>query len=76
LKGSSAALGVEKVQQSCTKIQHYGVLRDEEAAKDLDSKQALEMITAMLAQVKVEYEAAEKWLKNWYKEKGIEGDPE
>lgn len=75
LKGSSAALGVSKVQDSCTNIQHYGVLRDEEAGIDLTEKQALEMITKLLAQVQVEYRAAEDWLKNWYKERGIEGDP-
>lgn len=66
LKGSSAALGVLKVQDSCEKIQHYGQLRDEEAGKDLSEKDALGKIERLLGQVKKEYSASEKWLKKWY----------
>ncbi|KAF8895278.1 Hpt, histidine phosphotransferase protein [Infundibulicybe gibba] len=66
LKGSSAALGVSKVQASCENIQHYGNLRDEEAFKDLTPAEALSLISARLTQVKVEYSVAEKWLKKWY----------
>lgn len=67
LKGSSAALGVSKVQASCEKIQHYGVLRDEEAVKDLNEGEALEKIKGMLGTVKEEYNIAEKWMKEWYR---------
>ncbi|KAF8208687.1 signal transduction histidine kinase [Mycena galopus ATCC 62051] len=68
LKGSSAALGIHKVQAACEKMQHYGDLRDEEADKDLTSTEALDRIQALLAEIKVEYAAAEKWLKKWYKD--------
>jgi len=72
LKGSSAALGVSKVQASCEKIQHYGQLRDEEEMKDLTSEAALGMIKPLLETVKDEYAVAEKWMKNWY----LENDPD
>jgi len=70
LKGSSAALGVLKVQASCEKIQRYGQLRDEEAGTDLTDKQALEKISAQLEQVKGEYDVAEKWLKGYFETHG------
>lgn len=48
LKGSSAALGIIKVQASCEKMQHYGNKRDEEEGVDLkegenQAKKPLEM---------------------------------
>jgi len=72
LKGSSAALGVSKVQASCEKIQHYGQLRDEEEDTDLTSEAALGKIEPLLETVKDEYAAAEKWMKKWY----LENDPD
>ena len=74
LKGSSAALGVAKVQASCERMQHYGQQRDEEAGTKLTDEEALERIGTLLAQVKKEYSDAEKWLKDWYKEHGVEQD--
>ncbi|KAF5382571.1 hypothetical protein D9615_002882 [Tricholomella constricta] len=68
LKGSSAALGLFKVQASCEKIQHYGQQRDEEAGKNLSVDGALAKIETLLSQVNKEYTAAETWLKNWYDE--------
>jgi len=76
LKGSSATLGITHVQSSCEKIQRYGQLRDEEKGIDLNDKQALDLITQLIAQVKVEYSVAEKWMKNWYKEQGDKGPSE
>lgn len=67
LKGSSAALGVSKVQASCERVQHYGDLRDEELKKDLSPTEALAKINTTLARVKIEYAEAEKWLKLYYK---------
>ncbi|KAL5482599.1 hypothetical protein ACEPAI_9193 [Sanghuangporus weigelae] len=72
LKGSSAALGVAKVQASCERMQHYGQRRDEEASADLTPDEALDKIDRLLVQVKREYNDAEKWLRNWYKEHGVE----
>ena len=74
LKGSSAALGVAKVQASCERMQHYGQQRDEEAGTKLSDEEALNRIGTLLEQVKKEYGDAEKWLKNWYKEHGVEQD--
>jgi HPt (histidine-containing phosphotransfer) domain-containing protein len=77
LKGSSAALGVSKVQASCEKIQHYGQLRDEEENEDLTSEAALQKIKPLLETVKDEYAVAQKWMKNWYLENDREGtEPE
>ncbi|KAG6854125.1 hypothetical protein C0991_010289 [Blastosporella zonata] len=71
LKGSSAALGLSKVQASCEKIQHYGKMRDEEAVKETDKnlskEESLSRITALRKQVQKDYIIAERWLKNWYK---------
>ncbi|OCB84065.1 NAD-binding protein [Sanghuangporus baumii] len=72
LKGSSAALGVAKVQASCERMQHYGQRRDEEASADLTPEEALGKIDRLLVQVKREYNDAEKWLRNWYKDHGVE----
>ncbi|KAG6891643.1 hypothetical protein C0992_012692 [Termitomyces sp. T32_za158] len=66
LKGSSAALGLHKVQASCEKIQHYGLKRDEEANEDLTVEESLSRIKTLRRQVKEEYDVAEKWLKKWY----------
>ncbi|KAF7365425.1 Histidine-phosphotransfer domain HPT-domain-containing protein [Mycena venus] len=68
LKGSSAALGIRKVQESCEKMQHYGALRDEDADKDLKPAEALDKIKVLLGEVKAEYTDAERWLRNWFKD--------
>ncbi|KAI5117247.1 hypothetical protein M0805_001564 [Coniferiporia weirii] len=74
LKGSSAALGVAKVQASCERMQHYGLLRDEEVGIGLSKDEALGKIGPLLEQVKNEYDDAEKWLKEWYSKHGVTGD--
>ncbi|PCH40317.1 hypothetical protein WOLCODRAFT_67973, partial [Wolfiporia cocos MD-104 SS10] len=68
LKGSSAALGVARVQASCEQIQHFGQLRDEAAGTDLDARAALARIGPLLTRVKHEYATAEAWLKKWYRD--------
>jgi len=68
LKGSSAALGVAKVQASCELLQHYGQLRDQETGKAISHEVALTKIGPLLTRVKAEYGVAERWLKNWYAE--------
>jgi len=65
-KGSSAAIGLAKVQASCEKIQHYGVLRDEEAKRDLTPGEALDKIKNQLAQLREEYAEAKKTLQDWF----------
>lgn len=68
LKGSSAALGVVKVQESCECMQHYGKKRDEHANVDLTDKEAIAKIELLLAQVKLEYAEAEACLKALFQE--------
>lgn len=68
LKGSSAALGVTRVQESCEKIQHYGAMRDEDKNVDLSEEQALSLIRSTLARCKKQYAAADKWLRKFYNE--------
>jgi HPt (histidine-containing phosphotransfer) domain-containing protein len=68
LKGSSAALGVCRVQAACEKIQHYGHLRDEEKHEDLSKTKALELIRETLVQVKEDYIVADKWLRKYYEQ--------
>ena len=67
-KGSSAAFGLEKVQASCEKIQHYGVKRDEVAGKDLKREEALDKIKNQLAQLRVEYAEAKQTLEDWFRD--------
>jgi hypothetical protein len=59
---------VKHVQEHCERIQHYGLLRDEEADKNLTPSEALTAITRELVRVKKDYRTAEKWLKDYYKE--------
>ncbi|EJD36186.1 histidine-phosphotransfer domain, HPT domain-containing protein [Auricularia subglabra TFB-10046 SS5] len=69
LKGSSAALGIRKVRESCEKMQNYGKLHDGHDRKFTEAE-ALDRITALLARVKREYAEAETYLKKWYSEHG------
>ncbi|KAF9561352.1 Hpt, histidine phosphotransferase protein [Agrocybe pediades] len=68
LKGSSAALGLSRVKNTCEKIQNTGNCRDEETGKDLTDEAALKVLARLLKRVKVEYNEAEVWLKNFYGE--------
>jgi osomolarity two-component system, phosphorelay intermediate protein YPD1 len=65
-KGSSAAIGLERVQVSCEKIQHYGLKRDEEAETDLNPEEALDKIKTQLAQLREEYAEAKQTLEDWF----------
>lgn len=68
LKGSSAALGIVKVQASCEKMQHYGNCRDEEAGETLSEEEALRRIKGLLADCMTDYEVAKGWMKKLYEE--------
>ena len=70
LKGSSATLGVSRVQLSCQKIQHYGEKKNE--GKDLSDDEALSRIGELLGKVKVDFRTAEEWLQAWYRENAVE----
>lgn len=71
LKGSSATLGLNKVKDSCEKIQHFGAHKDETGTKDEpDSGKCLKQIKDTLAGAKVEYAEVEKVLKRYYHDPG------
>ncbi|KAJ3474659.1 hypothetical protein NLI96_g12332 [Meripilus lineatus] len=70
LKGSSAALGIHRVQNTCEEIQHYGKKEDFKAGgKALLDDVALGMIEVCIARGKEEYKVARKWLEDWFEEK-------
>lgn len=54
------------MQDSCEKIQHSGLKRDEEANKNLTPEEALRSIQKLLKQVKVDYHEAQTWLTDFY----------
>jgi HPt (histidine-containing phosphotransfer) domain-containing protein len=72
LKGSSATLGLSKVQKSCEKIQRYGELKDVDSSSSepgkITNEEALDRIEGLLKTTRIEYEEAEGWLKKWYDE--------
>jgi len=66
LKGSSATLGITRVQSSCESIQHYGNLRDDKTGKVIPPDVALSRISISLKEAKEEYREAEVWLRKWH----------
>jgi osomolarity two-component system phosphorelay intermediate protein YPD1 len=67
LKGSSATLGLNKVRDSCEKIQHYGSRKDETGQRDEpDDEKSLSRLETTIAQAKVEFAEVEKLLKRYY----------
>lgn len=74
LKGSSAALGVARVQSSCEDIQHYGHLREDN--KVIKEDDALAKISTTLARAREEYQDAKRWLEDLYRteDQGEEGE--
>jgi osomolarity two-component system phosphorelay intermediate protein YPD1 len=65
LKGSSAALGVSKVQLSCEHIQHYGQLK--EGTNTITEAEAIVKITKALARARDEFAEAKGELELFYK---------
>lgn len=76
LKGSSAAVGVIKVRDSCEHMQHYGKCHGEDGVSDLSKEEALERLTRTLTDVKVQYKEAAKALKAFYDEGDEEEEQE
>lgn len=68
LKGSSAALGVVQVQEICEKIQHLGNRMDPDKEPDvkISVEEAFAKIKPLLARLKDEHAAADKWLKKFF----------
>lgn len=68
LKGSSATLGLTKVQASCEKIQHYGHKKDETGTKDITEEEGLSKLKETIQQAKDEFHDVEKVLKTFYRD--------
>ncbi|CEP09695.1 hypothetical protein [Parasitella parasitica] len=72
LKGSSAAIGLKEVKNTCEKIQNAGnLLREDkknenEEEKEKEKEEALKLISKFLEEVKSQYEAAVKVLNDIY----------
>lgn len=66
LKGSSAALGLTKVKESCEKLQHYGNRKDAAGVESITNDEAETLIRALLVQMRREYNEAESYLKVFY----------
>ncbi|KZT56324.1 histidine phosphotransferase [Calocera cornea HHB12733] len=75
LKGSSAALGISQVQTGCEAMQYYGQLKRGANGTKMAPKEALDLITTLLAKIKEGHTEADKWLRDFY---GVEswGSPE
>lgn len=72
LKGSSAALGLHRVQSTCEKVQYCGQLREVVGIgneKKLGEKEAIEKLAVLLKRVDVQCKEAEKWMKNFFDER-------
>ncbi|KAK9247771.1 signal transduction histidine kinase [Lipomyces tetrasporus] len=71
LKGSSAALGLTKVKNSCEKIQHLGAQKDEVGTIELnDPEYCLKHIKIILESVRQEYAESESFLRKYYDSEG------
>lgn len=65
LKGSSAALGLTKVQLSCEYIQHYGKL-EEVSGSAIPEADAIVKLTTTIARAREEYAEAKIWLDEFF----------
>lgn len=68
LKGSSAALGLIKVRESCEKLQHYGNRKDASGISTITNDEAKTLIEELLVTMKVEYKEAKDFLTGFYAE--------
>lgn len=66
LKGSSAAVGVIKVRNSCETMQHYGTLHDADGVTELSREEAIAKLTQTTAQVKQQYDEAKATLRAFF----------
>jgi len=66
LKGSSAALGVTKVQATCETMQHYGQLKREDGKGTLDKEEAVKRIEVLVVRVRGEFAEAKKWFDDFF----------
>ncbi|GAA5892842.1 hypothetical protein JCM6882_000593 [Rhodosporidiobolus microsporus] len=70
LKGSSAALGLQRVQHSCEAMQHFGKRRDARGeGPEVSEDEALARCRVLLKRLRKEQEEAKEWLEGFYKTK-------
>lgn len=68
LKGSSAALGLQRVQHSCESMQHFGNRQDEFGeGEQLSEGEALKKCRKLLTRMRQEQEEAKSWLEGFYR---------
>jgi osomolarity two-component system phosphorelay intermediate protein YPD1 len=67
LKGSSAALGLTKVKDSCEKIQHLGSRKDETGSVEVnDDALCLDRIRTTLDDVRNQYSEIQEYLRSYF----------
>ncbi|KAJ2797826.1 Phosphorelay intermediate protein [Coemansia helicoidea] len=66
LKGSSATIGVKRVQECCRRIQYLGKLHSISGEGTVDEEEALKLIAQELLAGKREYQKAEEFLGYFY----------
>lgn len=67
LKGSSATLGLYKVQNSCEKIQNWGAGKNETGDHEVDDKAlCLQHIKDVMPILQVDFKNAKKCLEEFY----------
>ncbi|KAJ2705341.1 Phosphorelay intermediate protein [Coemansia sp. IMI 203386] len=70
LKGSSATIGIKKVQECCKHIQYLGKLQGANGEGVVEAEEALRLIWLEMTKGKEEYQKAEEFLRFFY-----EADP-
>ncbi|KNZ45591.1 hypothetical protein VP01_7g31 [Puccinia sorghi] len=71
LKGSSAALGLNRVKASCEKMQHYGNKKKANGEGTLSEAEAMEKCKSLLNQLKEEQKLSKAWLERFYAERNV-----
>jgi osomolarity two-component system phosphorelay intermediate protein YPD1 len=66
LKGSSAALGLVRIKGSCERLQHHGEFKDAAGVAPIPQEEAEDLIQALLAQMRDEYDEAKEHLDAFY----------
>ncbi|GAA5985609.1 hypothetical protein JCM10908_007040 [Rhodotorula pacifica] len=67
LKGSSAALGLRRVQHSCEALQHFGKCLDAHGeGPECDTQEALRRCRILLGRLVREQKDAKEWLENFF----------
>lgn len=71
LKGSSAALGLNRVKASCEKMQHFGNKKKANGEGILSEAEAMDQCKSLLKQLKDEQKLSKAWLERFYAERNL-----